>query len=177
MPQFCRKECQSLDVAARAEARLPARFSARVDKRGADDCWLWKGRRDANGYGVIDINHRPQLAHRVAYFLAKPNADQSLMVCHSCDNPPCCNPAHLWLGTQADNTADMDSKGRRRVGTRRGEASNKAKLTAAQALDIFRSSDNSVVLGARYGISKTAVQYIKRGKNWAHVTGAARNAS
>ena len=96
------------------------------------------------------------------------------MVLHSCDTPCCCNPEHLRLGTAKDNSADMVERGRSRNRTRHGEASNKAKLTADQAREIYASKEAGAVLGARYGISAAAVNHIRRGKNWAHATGAKR---
>lgn len=111
-PQFCSRECVAKRAEAVSEERFEARFFARITKGTSDECWLWNGRRDPNGYGRIDWKRKPRLAHRVAFFLANPDADQELKVCHSCDNPPCCNPDHLWIGTQIDNINDMIAKGR-----------------------------------------------------------------
>lgn len=147
------------------------RLFVKIDKKGPDECWPWTGRIDRNGYGRFDMQRRPQLAHRIAYFIANPQADTTKMVCHSCDNPRCCNPKHLWLGTQRQNVEDMDRKGRRKNGpVRKGELCNKAKLTKEQAISIFHSSESGPVLAARFGITKEAVNHIKRGKNWAHAT-------
>jgi hypothetical protein len=110
-PQYCKPECVAAFNATRSEGR-DERFLARIQKGAADDCWPWMGRLDPNGYGRIDRDRKPRLAHRIAFFLANQNADQSFVVCHSCDNPRCCNPAHLWLGTQIDNVNDMIAKGR-----------------------------------------------------------------
>ena len=171
-PQFCSQECVGRHAEAKAEQRFASRFWSRVN-RGADNaCWPWTGRTDSNGYGRIDWKGKPQLAHRVAFFLSNPDADPECNACHDCDNPPCCNPSHLWGGSQSENVADMDFKGRRKNSTRRGEASNKAKLTAEQAAEIFRSPESNTVLGRRFGVTATAVALIKKGRNWAHVTGA-----
>jgi hypothetical protein len=80
-----------------------------------DACWPWKGPRDKEGYGVITDDTRRQIrAHRIAFERINGPIPQGQYVLHHCDNPPCCNPAHLWLGTIADNNADMWSKGRAR---------------------------------------------------------------
>src|SRR5947209_19812053 len=94
---------------------LDVRFWRRVVVAGADDCWVWTGARSKSGYGRIgaDRPRRVLQAHRVAYELTNgvhlPPED---CVLHRCDNPPCCNPAHLFLGDRAVNNADMDAKGR-----------------------------------------------------------------
>lgn len=97
-----------------------ARFWSKVDRSGGPDaCWLWTGMRTPEGYGVFRLAGRNYGAHRVA--LAIDGRDPgSLLGCHSCDAPPCCNPAHLWLGTVAQNIADRDAKGRTASGERNG---------------------------------------------------------
>lgn len=100
---------------------MPERFAARVDRRGSDECWLWIGRKTANGYGTFTIGRRQYGAHRVAWSLANGDIPAGMQVHHGCDTPLCVNPAHLWLGTQKANVDDMDAKGRR------GRARTKAK--------------------------------------------------
>jgi hypothetical protein len=168
-PQFCSQKCVSQKLSERAKARHLARLWSRVDVRGEQECWLWKG-RTYRGYGLIDIDHRPQLAHRLIFEEA--NGYQPPAVCHRCDNPPCCNPAHLFGGTQADNNRDMTEKGRRRCGPpRRGTASNKNKLDETAVIHIFNSSESNAELGRRYGVTKEAIRYIKIGQNWGWLTG------
>jgi hypothetical protein len=94
---------------------LQERFWPKVQKRGADECWPWAAGLNSNGYGRFQIGSTEQEgAHRVAYRLERGSIAAGLCVCHSCDNPRCCNPAHLWLGTSAENTRDRDLKGRGR---------------------------------------------------------------
>lgn len=91
---------------------LADRFWAKVDKRGPDECWPWLGATDGNGYGRIYSKGGNATASRASWELAHGEAPQGYHVCHSCDNPPCVNPSHLWLGTPQDNAIDRSAKGR-----------------------------------------------------------------
>lgn len=133
-----------------------------------NECWPWLGKTMNNrDYGVF----KNRLAHRFAYEVTSLTPIKlDLCVCHNCDNPTCVNPFHLWQGTQAENLKDMWQKGRGVTnGGRRGEECNKAKLTQQQVIEIRHSPESSRSLGRRYGVSKTAILYIKQRKNWAHV--------
>lgn len=99
---------------------LPQRLWANLNMSDPDGCWEWLGARLPKGYGFIqgtrwrgeDIPYRPLRAHRVAYELAVGLIPDGMYVLHRCDNPPCCNPAHLFVGTAKDNARDMVAKGR-----------------------------------------------------------------
>jgi hypothetical protein len=104
---YCSDECQSNGSAKIWTQKRAHNFWLKVDILSEQDCWEWRGYKDPNGYG----RYGRIPAQRIAFELAK-GAIGNLCVCHSCDNPPCCNPNHLWLGTQQENIIDMNKKGR-----------------------------------------------------------------
>jgi len=87
-------------------------FWARVSRPDPCVCWEWQGGKKPDGYGSAGYEGKSDLAHRVAWKLTKGPIPKGMYICHSCDNPACCNPAHLFLGTQSDNMKDMIVKGR-----------------------------------------------------------------
>lgn len=93
---------------------IESRFWNKVRKLGPNECWVWttKSGERAKRYGVFLINGRSHIASRVAWELANGKISKGLFVCHHCDNPPCCNPSHLFLGTPRDNYMDAIRKGR-----------------------------------------------------------------
>lgn len=152
---------------------LADRFWSKVDRQGPSDCWVWTGARNEHGYGVM----RPEgqrsgptiKAHRVSLSLVGVDID-GVVVRHSCDNPPCVNPAHLSTGTKADNSADMVARGR----SPRGSRSGASKLTERQVAEIrarHASGELHRVLAADYGVSRVTITHIVNGKTWRHVTG------
>lgn len=97
------------------------RFLERIDTSDSDGCWPWTGTRQAKGYGAARIpgTRKVTTASRIAYMLASgEDIPAGMVVRHSCDNPPCCRPAHLLLGTPRENSADMVKRGRARPGGR-----------------------------------------------------------
>ena len=92
--------------------KMRTAFWAKVDVRGDDECWIWKGSLAGNGYGAIHGPKRNERAHRVSYVIAHGLIPAGMYVCHTCDNHVCVNPKHLWLGTARDNMVDMERKGR-----------------------------------------------------------------
>lgn len=167
-PIYCSTACEKLGRRERAVARRASYFWTKVARSDEKSCWPWLGYHDPQKYG----RYGRLLAHRISYLITHGDIPEGGVICHSCDNPICVNPSHLWLGSQSDNIADMDAKERRIVSPLRGEKNNMAKLTAQEALHIFNSGESGPALATRFGITKTAVYLIKRGRNWAHVTGA-----
>ncbi len=127
-----------------------------------DGCIEWRGRLHPAGYGTFSVRGRNVLAHRAAYAAAHGPIAAGMVVCHSCDNPPCVNPEHLFLGTQADNLADMTAKGR---ANRRGPA----KLTidsVAQIRTLIAQGWQQSDIGPAFGVTDGAVYHIKHGLTW-----------
>lgn len=142
----------------------------------ATGCWEWQKGKNSKGYATIRVLRRPHgqsLASRVSYSLFRDAIPAGIFVCHSCDNPMCVNPMHLFLGTQADNMADMKRKGRQRSVV--GEESKFAKLTEADVVEIrrrYRGGESPIVIGKDYGVTYNAVFLVATGRAWKHVPGA-----
>jgi HNH endonuclease len=158
---------------------LTERFWGKVDKRDANECWLWIGftlkpRGSGWGnYGCINSGGkgRPLLAHRVSWEIANGPVPDGMLVCHHCDNPPCVNPRHLFLGTQSDNMNDCSAKGRVRSPKSRGETHPMAKLTKAKVLLIraARGEKSARELALRLGVCRNSIHNIWSGRTWSSV--------
>src|SRR5688572_8620113 len=81
-------------------------------KKTASGCWKWQGYKTKRGYGTVGFKYKPIRVHRLMWIFRNGDIPKGLLVCHTCDNPPCCNPDHLFIGTQQDNVNDRGSKGR-----------------------------------------------------------------
>lgn len=147
---------------------LAERFWAKVDIRTPGDCWMFTGSPGMHGYGVIRDNRKQRRANRVAYELAKGEIPEGMVVCHSCDNPPCVNPNHLYLGTVQANNRDMDRKGRRRVA--RGETKSQSKLTEGLVREIRASPKSNRELADELGLHINTVYHVRIRKSWRHVS-------
>ncbi len=134
------------------------------------DCWNWIGSKNDAGYGKLWFTSKFWLAHRFSYTIHCGEIPAGLLVCHHCDNPSCVNPEHLFLGTQKDNMIDCGSKGRIRVGDRKGERHPLAKLTLGDVIVIkSQVGANQNELARNYGVSSRTINDIITGKNWKHV--------
>lgn len=148
------------------------RFWSHVEVKRLDECWEWMAYRDKEGYGRANFGfqglHR---THRMAWTICFGLIPDAIRVLHKCDNPPCCNPCHLFTGTQAENIEDMRKKRR----TTFGERSWSAKLTESQVLEIrslYKRYDprfNGYALCKRYGISYSTIYAIIHRTKWKHI--------
>jgi len=139
-----------------------AKFMSRFDEIG--NCWVW---RNARRYGKIEVNYKTVSVHRLAYEHWNGPIPEGMYVCHVCDNKACVNPAHLYLGTAADNAADAAAKGF--YDHKPGEENNGAKLTTEQVLAIRADMRTQKVIATAYGVDPSTISHIKRRKRWVHI--------
>jgi hypothetical protein len=141
-----------------------------VKDKNPDKCWKWTGSKISFGYGMLRHNHTGILAHRISYELLVGPIHAGLFVCHLCDNPECCNPKHLWLGTNKDNTNDRDKKGRCKSNV--GINNPRATLSENQMIIIkykLKEGISLSKLAKEFSITKTSMWRIKNGISWKHI--------
>lgn len=145
------------------------RFHAKVDRSaGPDGCWPWTAGLHKSGYGSFRLRDRGVVpASRYAYELAHGEVvPADMCVCHRCDNPPCCNPAHLFVASKGENNTDCVTKGRRA-----------SKLTPSDVLEIRRLRATGLSyskIAERFPVSASTVQSACNGRNWTHLDGVDR---
>lgn len=149
------------------------RFWTKVDRSPGlgptGECWEWRGYRRHKNYGEFRAStERGVLAHRFAYELTYGPIPEGQAVCHRCDNPPCCKPAHLFLGTLAQNNRDMWNKGRGKFGPGpRGETHHSSKLSDADVREIrrrFAAGETKMALARSFGVAHNAIRMALLGK-------------
>ena len=182
---MARTECKPLPEFTASDIE---RFWSRVAKRGREDCWIWQGTTNRSGYGLMAVGSRKPYriirAHRIAYLLDHGKDPGSLLVCHTCDNPPCVNPFHLWLGDIGANIRDAATKGRIQSGddhhsrrhpenSARGERQGRSKLKEGDIVAIRSLHETGhwsyPELAAKFGVDKAHICLIVHRKTWRHV--------
>lgn len=141
-------------------------FWRRVKVGKKNECWPFLQYRNKKGYGEFRFKGKVSLSHRIAYMIARKDP-KGLCVLHRCDNPPCCNPKHLFLGTRRDNVDDRHEKGRDNAP--RGEEHHDAKLATSDVICIRASKAKGISLAKKYGVSPAAISSIRRRRSWRHI--------
>lgn len=148
------------------------RFFSKIGQINDDGCIEWFAKSMIQGYGVFSIGGIHILSHRIAWILENGLISNELEVCHKCDNPPCCNLDHLFLGTHADNAADMAMKGRGGSFPRPGEMNNLAKLTEDNVREIRSLANTGMThkgIAHRFGVTRQNIGFIVNEKTWTHI--------
>lgn len=146
------------------------RFWDRAGRGKPSDCWLWTGALTGAGYGAMTLLGREVAVHRLVWEMERGPIPPGLLVLHKCDMRPCCNPRHLFLGTQADNVHDMMSKGRK--ASKVGALHHNAKMDEARVRAARRRRSNgerAADLAREYGVSPATMCDLLRGRTWSHV--------
>lgn len=146
-------------------------------------CLEWLAGKFKDGYGIFHIGAKTFISHRIAYFLYTGNDPTGLQACHRCDNPSCCNPVHLFLGSHKENMQDKTKKGRGNppTGDRNGSRTKPesrpkggnhglAKLTVDQIILIRADKRSLRAIAREYGVDNSLISRIKRHIIWTHVT-------
>lgn len=160
-------------------------FDRRAKSLRDNGCLIWLGSKTTAGYGRFKLRGKHYAAHRTSYLIHHGPIPEGMVVCHSCDNPSCVNPAHLWIGTHADNQRDCTVKNRRATGSRhrsalypdkipKGAQTGRASLTPDQVREIRRLAGtmSQQKIADLFKTPQTNVSRIIRRKTWKHITPA-----
>ena len=149
------------------------RLYAKIKKNARTGCWEWQGAKTSAGYGLFSVDGSLVYTHRFSYNLHNGRLPDDLHVCHKCDNPSCCNPDHLFLGTDADNLADMRRKNRHspppKMTGRRNPSTKISEKDVLQIRKMKKAGKSLKEIAVSFSISKTNVADICKRKIWRHV--------
>lgn len=147
------------------DSKTADRFWSKVSKKVEPPCWTWTGALFTTGYGQFRFPHKNARAHRVAWELINGKIPKGMHVLHTCDNPRCVRPSHLYVGSNQDNVDDKLRKGRQPFGEWHGVS--KLSVEKVEAIRA-RATENLRVLAAVFKVSKATVWRVVRGINWTH---------
>lgn len=173
--RFCSDICGQQGLAGtprssrgKVKSPLTDRFWTKVEKKGVDECWLWTGAKNHDGYGKLFKGDRQFYAvHRLSWEMHFGEIPVGMSVCHKCDVRACVNPNHFFLGTFADNMKDKVKK--KRQSTNAGERNPRAKLNDYMVEQIKKLRETGMTqqkIAEQFGVSQVAISLILRGKNW-----------
>ena len=155
------------------------RFWSNVSIKEPLDCWDWQAGLRTQGYGSLYFSCKYTMSHIVSWTITKGEVPKGLCVLHKCDNKKCVNPAHLFLGTRADNRRDMCKKGRDRYSHKIGELNPRSIFTEANVIDIRSRYKRGVktqrMLSIEYKVNRGTIKDLLRGRTWGHLPGAISN--
>lgn len=150
-------------------------FWSKVDiTNSIKDCWNWTGAKKPTGYGNVRVDKKYMLAHRVAFQISNGEIPSGYIVCHICDNPSCCNPSHLMLGTIKSNAADMVLKNRhaKKKVSNRGERNCNSKLNNEQVREIKKMLSEKIYqheIAKKFNVSQSTIHSINVGNTWGDI--------
>lgn len=159
----------------RQSQSLADMFWALIQQGAIDECWPWLGATNGAGYGIVRMLGAKFYAHRQAYTEARGPIAAGMVIRHSCDNPICCNPAHLDVGTMRDNTQDAVTRGKMHGrNCTRGSAHHRSRLTEQQVSEMRRKYDINIRGDAskaarEFNISHSTADRVLRGTSWSHI--------
>lgn len=169
--KFCSKKCFGIYYKKSKELENLKIIKQRLSDccyEGRNKCWIWNSSKSKSGYGKIKFNGKDWRAHRLSYWIHKGKFSLNLRVCHSCDNPSCINPDHLFVGTDQENKDDQIRKNRHPKGEKIGQS----KLKNGDILIIREMSKNGIsqqAIADKYGVVQTTISGIVRRKTWKHI--------
>jgi hypothetical protein len=155
--KYCCRPCYHAH--RHSEEKQLENFWARIDKNAPNGCWVYKGFRNRDGYGGINLLGH-YLAHRLTWTLAKGPIPEGMHALHTCHNPPCCNPDHLYLGADLENARDRREAGRHATILSPDDVREIRRL-----IGTMQQKD----IAEKYGVCPTAITAIKTGRTWKHI--------
>ena len=159
------------------DEKMIHRFHLKFHRLSAEECWPWHGSRSPDGYGEIRFtrSRKKAVATHVAIFVDRREIVPSgMLVCHTCDNPPCVNPNHLYVGSRADNMRDMHDRGLWHSGQVKGEDNGNSVLKDSdifQIVSMINGGLTNSAIASRFGVTHSTISLIRLGKKWSHITG------